>query len=404
MPEYQTFSCPFFIVGDSNTGKRTFAKSLSHNFQLNAQDDRFNIQVRSKLIISLIEDLPEQPFGLILVYDITNQISFDYIKNIVTNLPTSQIIILLGTHRDLQDQRQIEYEVAQDFKKLHNMIWFEFAADSQKQADILTKQIFIRSVFAIRNIIETGCIIPTLKETESNQYLQVCQINDQFVNEDEMMNLSAIIDEEQSGGVNMQSPDLHVFQESLSPQTLRQTYQVEADKFYISQKSQQKVFKKIEKLEREPPILQLDLELNGNIYKLEVRRDDVAYDLAKCFVERYSLDHSMIKQISLLVLDRLSQFSQQERESQLQRKKQVIDNYPFNEPKFFHKEVRKVLFKFELEVAAKSITVAWREGDESRRVAMGLIKTLGLKEELYYNFIIGKINEILSLWKLSQDE
>ena len=62
---------------------------------------------------------------------------------------------------------------------------------------------------------------------------------------------------------------------------------------------------------------------------------------------------------------------------------------------------RQILFKFELTAAGKTITVAWREGDVGKVVAAHVLKTLSLRADEYMGFILGKINEFVSHYKLA---
>ena len=60
--------------------------------------------------------------------------------------------VVVGTHRDKSDQRQVSYAEAIDLKRDHGVLWFEVSPD--QNVPMMQKQFFIRATFAVKQAVE----------------------------------------------------------------------------------------------------------------------------------------------------------------------------------------------------------------------------------------------------------
>ena len=82
--------------------------------------------------------------ALIFVFDITNENSFNHIKDWMTD---SEMVgkdfkkILIGNKSDLIDERKINKETIENYVKLNNMKYFETSAKNGKNLDVIFTEI-----------------------------------------------------------------------------------------------------------------------------------------------------------------------------------------------------------------------------------------------------------------------
>lgn len=120
-----------------------------HNVTLNLHDTAGQEQYRS-----LVDKYYKIASGVFLIFDLTNQSSFDSLKSWLTDIydhlgMESAVIILLGNKADLEDQRVIPTEKAQDFANSNDLEYFETSALNGYNIDdaflALTKMMVERS-------------------------------------------------------------------------------------------------------------------------------------------------------------------------------------------------------------------------------------------------------------------
>ena len=91
-----------------------------------------------------------------IVYDITNEKSFNNIENWIfdcKNLAPSKIqLVLIGNKCDLEDKRQVDYETGKNFASLHNMLFFETSALNGFNVN----EAFLKSIEVIDEKIRNG--------------------------------------------------------------------------------------------------------------------------------------------------------------------------------------------------------------------------------------------------------
>jgi small GTP-binding protein len=96
--------------------------------------------------------------GAVLVFDITNDQSFDELGNWLQDLQQlsnpNAVILLVGNKTDLEDQRKVGGEQARDFADRHKLEYLETSAKSGQNVS----EAFTRLAFAIAKRISTGQI------------------------------------------------------------------------------------------------------------------------------------------------------------------------------------------------------------------------------------------------------
>ena len=83
----------------------------------------------------------KQANGVIVTFDVTNQVSFNNVKNwlesIYQHADPSIVKALVGNKIDLEDQRVVDYEDAKRLADLNKMPYFETSAKLNKNVDEL---------------------------------------------------------------------------------------------------------------------------------------------------------------------------------------------------------------------------------------------------------------------------
>ena len=158
----------------------------------------------------------------------------------------------------------------------------------------------------------------------------------------------------------------------------------------------------------------IEFEVGDAVLELPVREDDNPYDVAKRFVTTNGLNDSMVHQITMLIIERLEQYHVRQKETYMaekyQKYQQKLAQYENNKPKWTHVEAqlaekaKKPLFKFELYVGNRKQTIAYREGDDPKRLAANYCNILKLNPEQYYSYVLAKINESIALYQLQKDQ
>ena len=96
--------------------------------------------------------------GAILVYDITNDVSFDELQTWLHDLQQlshpNAFILLVGNKSDLEDQRQVGVQQAQDFADKHRLEYIETSAFNGSNI----KESFTRLAYGIANRVANGQI------------------------------------------------------------------------------------------------------------------------------------------------------------------------------------------------------------------------------------------------------
>ena len=100
---------------------------------------------------NLYEDYYRKANSIILVYDITNQYSFDSCKTffslkIKEKRRENVKVILLGNKKDLEDKRKISYEEAKNFADLNNYKFMEISCLENQNIFDLFEELIISYV------------------------------------------------------------------------------------------------------------------------------------------------------------------------------------------------------------------------------------------------------------------
>ncbi len=174
----------FILIGDSTVGKTCILTRFVDGWFKAESDPTIGVEFGSKVLkcksgvtvrLQVWDTAGQESFrsitrsyyrgaiGALLVYDITNANSFENLPNWLKDSldATNQNIglVLVGNKQDLENQRQVNKEVAKNFAKENNLLFLETSAKNgsniEKIFQILSEQILTK--------IETGLIDP---ETE----------------------------------------------------------------------------------------------------------------------------------------------------------------------------------------------------------------------------------------------
>ena len=158
------YQCKFVICGDSAVGKTAlitqyienrFSKECSPtigaDFYIKKLNERFKIYIweiagqHDKLISA--EYYFVQTVGAMVIFDITNQESFtnvdfwiNKIKELCGNIP----FVIIGNKLDKSNERQVEFEDANEKAKKHNVRYRETSAKESNNIDKAFEQLIIQ--------------------------------------------------------------------------------------------------------------------------------------------------------------------------------------------------------------------------------------------------------------------
>ena len=148
----KSFSVKFIIVGDSNVGKSNIiirfiqdqfdiyhSPTLACEFgtkHIIYNDTDYLVQIwdtaGQEEYKSITRGYYKESAVSIVVYDITNEESFNNIKewlNDCKNLsPSSTLLVLIGNKIDLEEERKVTKEMGEDFANENGMLFFETSA------------------------------------------------------------------------------------------------------------------------------------------------------------------------------------------------------------------------------------------------------------------------------------
>ncbi|CAI8505842.1 Rab GTPase ypt31 [Hanseniaspora opuntiae] len=148
------------LIGDSGVGKSNLLSRYSNNdFQINSKSTigvefaTKAVKVDGKIIKAQIWDTAGQEryraitkayyrgaVGALIVYDITNTKTYencsDWLNILSTNLENNDIVIgLIGNKKDLQHQRSVPIEEAQEFARNNQLLFTETSALSNENVE-----------------------------------------------------------------------------------------------------------------------------------------------------------------------------------------------------------------------------------------------------------------------------
>ena len=139
----------YIIVGDSSVGKSNLLSKFAHgkftedyqatigvefgvkNIEINNQIYRVQMwdTAGQEAFHSIIKDYYKKSVCAMVVYDITNHVSFEHVQNWIEDIhnqcPKTVLIILVGNKIDLEDKREIPYDEGKEFAKKNGFIFGE---------------------------------------------------------------------------------------------------------------------------------------------------------------------------------------------------------------------------------------------------------------------------------------
>ena len=85
----------------------------------------------------LIKNFTKGADGIVLVYNITNRQSFEFLKSMVIEIKKIDNdikILLLGNNKELEDQRNVSYEEGEEFAQKNNLLFIEASPKTGENA------------------------------------------------------------------------------------------------------------------------------------------------------------------------------------------------------------------------------------------------------------------------------
>lgn len=135
------------LIGNSGVGKTVLSqmivdKTYSDKYEPTIKTE-FKLYKDQKTIVRFWELGGEHKFedttleyyknanGFIVMYDITNEKSFDNIKNLIASIYThndNPVMMLIGNKTDLENERKISFDKGKDLAKIYNISFMEICA------------------------------------------------------------------------------------------------------------------------------------------------------------------------------------------------------------------------------------------------------------------------------------
>jgi GTPase SAR1 family protein len=150
------------VMGDRFVGKRTFLTSLSltetspNVYSLNVNDIKNNVQTVfnfKHVDLENASDIPwlKESVCVILLFDISRQESFQLATGRLLDEARNQIhetwsfIMLIGNKLDLEDNRQVETEEAQDCAQNQGFLFNEVSSINRKKIELVLRMLRTRT-------------------------------------------------------------------------------------------------------------------------------------------------------------------------------------------------------------------------------------------------------------------
>lgn len=195
-PEYD-YLIKFLSLGDSGVGKTSFLfqytdsqfnpkfistvgidfreKRVVHKSSNNGRLHRIHLQLwdtaGQERFRSLTTAFFRDAMGFILMFDLTNEISFINVRNWISQLQTHAYceepdIVLVGNKSDLEDRRVVDYNRAKEFADKHNLEYIETSAATgenvEKALNTLLDKVMLRmeksidtTLFPVKSFLNT---------------------------------------------------------------------------------------------------------------------------------------------------------------------------------------------------------------------------------------------------------
>ena len=194
----KSYSIKYIIIGDSGVGKSNILLRYSKdkfdknhkatlgiefmNKKVNFKGTNYTIQIwdtsRQENYKSITRGYYKSSAWAFIVYDITKLNTFNNINNCIkdcVNLaPKNILLVLIGNKSDLEENREVDYDIGKNFAEENNMIFFETSAKSGNNIN----NAFNSSINVIHNNIK-NCIFD---EDELGDYGIRIEKNGEFNN------------------------------------------------------------------------------------------------------------------------------------------------------------------------------------------------------------------------------
>ncbi|CAL5985051.1 Ras_domain-containing protein [Hexamita inflata] len=149
------FSSTLYVIGQSQVGKNQLIQHIINEEQKFIAHDTKSGQLVSlvPVIVGSLDEVPESAFGLLLVYNITNNESFEQISEIASGLVDSDRFpfrALVGTFNDQEPMRAVSLQRAQELKRTFRCLLFEVSNTENTNMSSFIKQLQIRALHSFK--------------------------------------------------------------------------------------------------------------------------------------------------------------------------------------------------------------------------------------------------------------
>ncbi|EFC35538.1 rab family small GTPase [Naegleria gruberi] len=154
------------LVGDSATGKSSiitqftedeFKEQMSPTIGVDFKVKFMNVN-RKKVKLTIF-DTAGNAHGIILVYDVTREETFNNIKNWLKECDLYStfeecVKLLIGNKIDLKEERKVSLQDAQNFAKSNNMVYIETSAKTKENVDKAFEEV-VYQILNTTNLLES---------------------------------------------------------------------------------------------------------------------------------------------------------------------------------------------------------------------------------------------------------
>ncbi|EFC48783.1 rab family small GTPase, partial [Naegleria gruberi] len=167
------------LVGDSATGKSSiitqftedeFKEQMSPTIGVDFKVKFMNVN-RKKVKLTIFDTAGQERFrtltssyyrnahGIILVYDVTREETFNNIKNWLKECDLYStfeecVKLLIGNKIDLKEERKVSLQDAQNFAKSNNMVYIETSAKTKENVDKAFEEV-VYQILNTTNLLES---------------------------------------------------------------------------------------------------------------------------------------------------------------------------------------------------------------------------------------------------------
>lgn len=154
------------VLGDSSTGKSSFLQAISSD-KSNLQVETIDPSTKTSIIFHL-EESSKMPNSLshtpciFLLYSLVNYNTFASVKEnwvpkaMAAIKNENSFIIIIGTHNDLSNKREVDAQEAEEFATSNGVFHMEISSTKRRNIELTLKVMRIRASYLLKKHPEIG--------------------------------------------------------------------------------------------------------------------------------------------------------------------------------------------------------------------------------------------------------